>query len=170
MVLSPPAGGDEHLDPGHPERQRRPLWCSEQPPRHASVWARSDAARHSHTDHRVESWEAREGQREGEGETLQSVQEETVERSAARRARHTLVKRLWNQTFSFFTLLFLIYRPLLENQRTGTWFRVHLTSDSSQSSLTSCNLTRAVCFVQKKTAKPRPVTSSAQVSPVWTVR
>lgn len=72
--MSPPAGGDEHLDPGHPERRRRRR--AEQQPRHAGVGPRSDAAGRRHARHRVESRQEREGQREGQGETLQPVQQE----------------------------------------------------------------------------------------------
>lgn len=72
--MAPPAGGDEHLDPGHPER--RPLRRAGKQPRHASVWARSDVTGCHHAGHRVESRQEREGQREGQGEALQSVQQE----------------------------------------------------------------------------------------------
>lgn len=65
------------IDPGHPERHRRPLRRAGQQPRHAGVRPRSDAAGRRRARQRVESRQERQGQ--GQGQALQSVQqEETV--------------------------------------------------------------------------------------------
>lgn len=75
--MSPPAGGDEHLDPGRAERRRGRR--AEQQPGHAGVGPRRHAAGRRDAHHRVESRQEREGQGEGQGQALRPVQEEAVD-------------------------------------------------------------------------------------------
>lgn len=90
--VAPPAGGDELLDPGRPQRRLR---GPPQQPQHAAAGPRSHHAPGRESGLRVESREEREGQREGERETLQSVQQEEAVKEEEEEEEN------WKVVFSF---------------------------------------------------------------------